>query len=204
MVRQVYKGRVADIGTDLSDAFTAFTTGNTAALTEILSRKGSGTTVDTASPKAVPAPLGPGAVQGSGLVAGAIAAAGISGAALRRGQAAKGYRWAATGPDYYDCSGLMWRSAQDCGFKGARFTTATVRFAKQMIEIPAPGTMGPFVGNVTAATVNDLIVWTAGHMGVITKPGYFYSARSVHSGIGESKIEGFEAGPRKYYRLVTK
>lgn len=190
--RQVYKGRVMNIGQDLSDAFIAFTTGDTAKLTEILARTGEGNTATASTANTAPAltPVDRTAPPGT---------KGVAAAALARGTAAKGYRFAATGPDYYDCSGLVWRSAQDCGFTGPRFTTATIQLSKQMKVLSPPATQGP---GVSAAGINDIVVWPGHHMGIITAPGRFYSARNPKSGIGEAAIEGFRSGPRKYYRLV--
>lgn len=187
--RQVYKGRVMNIGEDLSDAFIAFTTGDTAKLTAVLARTGEGNK-PTAS--AAASSLASTAAQGLGAAVKVAAESGVAGAAIKRGTSAKGYRWAATGPDYYDCSGLVWRACQDNGFTGLRFTTATIQLAKQMQSITA-----------TDAGRNDIVVWPTGHMGVITAPGKFYSARNPKNGIGESAIEGFHSGPRNYYRLTV-
>jgi cell wall-associated NlpC family hydrolase len=197
IVRQVYKGRVMNIGEDLTDAFIALTTGNTSQLTAVLTRTGDANSAPEAT-------LGANAVGGTGAVAAAIAvgqASGIVAAAKKRGSAAKGYRWAATGPDYYDCSGLMWRASQDCGFTGARFTTATIQLSKQFQQVAAPATQGPTVAGREAATIGDIIVWPGHHMGVITGPNKFYSARNPRSGISEAPIEGFRPGNRTYYRL---
>jgi cell wall-associated NlpC family hydrolase len=196
--RQVYKGRIMNIGQDLSDLFIAFTTGNTDQLTAILARTGDGNTatvsdtgVTGVAPDTKPAP----------------GTLGIAASAEKRGKAAKGYRWAATGPDYYDCSGLIWRACQDNGYTGVRFTTSTIQLSKQMVALSPPATNGPFVNPKSgAAGINDIVVWStglSGHMGVITAPGKFYSARNVQDGIGESPIAGFHAGTPKYYRLVV-
>lgn len=186
VIRQVFKGRVMNIGEDLTDTFVAFTTGDTDALAGILARTGDSATADKAEAAAgfgnnTPVPPNP----NSGLVA----------AAQRRGQAAKGYRWTATGPDYYDCSGLMWRACQDIGYKGPRFTTADVRQRKgfTVVAVGVPG---------------DIVLWPAGsggptgHMGVMTGADQFYSARSVRSGIGTSKISTFRKTKPLYVRFT--
>lgn len=189
--RQVYKGRVMNIGQDLSDLFIAFTTGDTAKFTEVLARTGAGNAATTSTATAAElVPVDRTAPPGT---------KGIAAAALQRGKAAKGYRLTGTGPDYYDCSGLMWRAAQDCGFTGIRFTTSTIQLSKQMKEISPPATQGP---GVSAAGINDIVVWPGHHMGVIVSPGRFYSARNPKSGIGEAAIEGFRTGTRKYYRVI--
>lgn len=190
LIRQVFKGRVMNLGEDLSDAFIAFTTGDSGKLSEILARTGDSNTPNTSDADLTPVDRSP-----------SPDTLGVAAAALRRGKAAKGYRFTATGPDYYDCSGLMWRACQDNGFTGVRFTTATIGLAKQLKRISPPATQGP---GLTAAGINDIVVWPGHHMGVITAPGKFYSARNPQSGISEASIEGFRSGPRTYYRLVVK
>lgn len=201
VARQVSRGRVSNLGQDLSDAFFALASGDSDALGEVLSRTGDATT-PTAADLAI-FNLTAGVTQGlteAGVgTAGAIGKAasdlqgriaqGLALNAVVLGSKAKGYRWAATGPDYYDCSGLMWRACQGVGYKGPRFTTATVGAMKGFTKIPA-----------RSANIDDLVVWPTHHMGVITGDGKFYSARSKASGIGESPIAGFRKEAPVYYR----
>lgn len=205
IARQVSKGRVKNIGEDLSDAFIAFASGDTDALGEVVSRKG-----ETAEPTAADLAiykLTAGVTEAMGTSASAIGSgigSGLDGlesklnsslllAAVTLGEKAKGYRWAATGPDYYDCSGLMWRAAQAVGYKGARFTTADISTRKGFTFVTAP-------------TIGDIILWKAGeggitgHMGVVSGAGKFYSARSVKSGIGEASISGYRKAQPRYLR----
>lgn len=198
VIRQVFKGRVLNLGEDLSDTFLALIQGDTDGLTEILARTGDSTTVAVA----------PAATTGMGSPSNKVIPGGnasLANAALARGKAAKGYRWAATGPDYYDCSGLIWRAAQDVGYKGSRFTTATIRGRAGFTEVSSPAMQGP---GITNAAVGDIVVWrtaSRGHMGVITGPDRFYSARSVKNGIGEASISGWNgsgAGTPFYLRFT--
>jgi cell wall-associated NlpC family hydrolase len=188
ITRQVFKGRVMNLGEDLSDAFIALSTGNTTELQQVLARTGDANTPTVSTIVGASGTVEPGT---NDLII----------AAEKRGKAAKGYKWTATGPDYYDCSGLMWRAAQDCGFKGVRFTTSTIQLSKQMIEVAEPGT--PEHAGLATGAVGDIIVWPGHHMGVITGPNKFYSARNPHSGISEAPIEGFRSGRRKCYRLAV-
>ena len=194
VARQVSKGRVMNLPEDLGDAFIAFASGDSDALGGVLARSG-----DSATPTAS-------VVDDSTQVVGTGGtASGLAAAAQLLGSKAKGYRWAATGPSYYDCSGLMWRASQAVGYRGPRFTTASILGQKEFKRISAPGTQGP---GVTAAVVNDLVLWPAGsggvtgHMGVMTGPDKFYSARSVRSGIGEATISGFRKTRPMYVRYV--
>lgn len=185
LIRQVFKGRVTYLGKDLADTFTAVTSGDTDALSEILTRTGDSNIANQATIVGhdSPVPTNPNG--------------GLAAAAIRRGQVAKGYRWAATGPDYYDCSGLMWRACQDMGYKGPRFSTETVRSGKGFTV-------------VDKGTVNDMVLWPAGsggvtgHMGVITGDNKFYSARSVKSGIGYADISTFRKAAPIYVRYGGK
>lgn len=213
IARQVSKGRVMNLGHDLSDAFLALASGDTDALGEVLTRTGPAaqpTSADLAIFNLTAGVTG-GLTTASGSIAGGLGTAygqlkgnlesSLALAAVVLGEKAKGYRWAATGPDYYDCSGLMWRAAQGVGYKGFRFTTSTIGAAPGFHKISAPATQGP---GLIAATVGDLVVWPTHHMGVITGPNRFYSARSVKAGIGESNISGFRSGTPVYYRLTVK
>lgn len=171
----VSRGRVLNLSEDLSDAFLAIVSADTDALGEVLARKGD---TNEASGNII---------LENGMMADKGVKGDISAAAIKRGTAAKGYRWTATGPDYYDCSGLMWRACQDAGaYTGPRFTTRTFALmAKSFARVSNP-------------QPDDIVVWTeavgTGHMGVVTGPNKFYSARSVKSGIGTSNIEGFQIG----------
>lgn len=201
LVRAVMKGRVLNIPEDLSDGFLAFVQGDQKALTEVLAREGDGYT-----PGVVGGVVGEAAGNAATEIGEGLASSALAAATTKLGSRAKGYRWEATGPDYYDCSGLMWRACQAVGFQGSRFTTATVRSLTSSFKvISAPGMQGP---GVTAATVNDIVLWPAGsggitgHMGVITGNDMFYSARSVRSGIGNSRISTFRSAKPIYLRYV--
>jgi cell wall-associated NlpC family hydrolase len=194
-LRQVARGRTLQLGEDLSDAFLALIRGDSAELTSVLARTGTG--------NAPVAAIGDAA--SSGATAAAATPKGLAAAVVARGEKAKGYRWGATGPDYYDCSGLVWRGLQDIGYTGARFSTATIRSRKQFKTISSPAMQGP---GLTNAGTGDIVLWPAGsggvtgHMGVITGPNRFYSARSVRSGIGESSISGFRKTTPVYLRYT--
>lgn len=191
IARQVSKGRVMNIGEDLSDSFLAIISGNTAGLTAVLARTGDSATPNTSldTPTA-------------GTTT-AVGAGGFAAIAIALGTAATGYRFGATGPDYYDCSGLMVATAKKLGYTGGRFTTFTIGTNKAFMKISPPastdaGGSGP--GGNYSAGVNDLVVWPTHHMGVITGPNKFYSARNPTSGIGETTISGFRSDAPVYYR----
>src|ERR1700755_1911252 len=128
LIRQVFKGRVMNLGEDLTDAFTAVVSGDTDKLGEVLTRTGDSNTPNTATLNVV----------GDNSPVPTLATVGIALAAENRGKAAKAYKWAATGPDYYDCSGLMWRACQDLGYTGPRFVTATVAAMKGFTRVASP------------------------------------------------------------------
>jgi len=188
--RQVVAGRVLNISGDLSDAFLAITRGDYKGLAEVFSRTGDANVADMGIPNATTPIAGLVTSGAQGVVRSTLAKA-----AVDLGSKAKGYRFTATGPDYYDCSGLMWRAAQHAGFSGPRFTTENVLSAKGFARIGS----GQGVG--------DIVLWPAGsgglsgHMGVITGADEFYSARSVRSGIGYSKISTFRKTQPVYVRF---
>lgn len=197
-VRAAVKGQLFDasgqlqIGDYLRNLATAITTGNyddASALTN--SPGGTSILAPTAAPEAaVTSPLATDeattAVGDSDLLA----------AMTRRGRAARGYRWSATGPDWYDCSGLMWRAVQDVRpdlRRLPRFTTYT------MLVTP----WGKHFDRVASPMVGDVVLWRT-HVGVVSGKDKFYSARNPSSGIGESSISGFNTGhgnSHAYYRL---
>jgi cell wall-associated NlpC family hydrolase len=217
ILRQVSKGRMQFLGEDLSDAFLAITRGDQAALTEVFSREGESdepmfaglgdalgnAVVDVAGASGVTAQEISKAIGGQvkGLEARADKSLVIASVIL--GQKAKGYRWAATGPDYYDCSGLMFKAAQMIGYKGKRFTTYSIGTNKAFKEVQAPNVQGPGTSGSAGAGIDDIVCWPTHHMGVVSGPDQFYSARSVKSGIGVSKISSWRNGSKpKYYRFV--
>lgn len=185
IARQVSVGRVKDLNGDLSDAFLALTRGDTAGLTAVFARKGDATQAVAGTD---PSDLGPGTIQAAGK-------GGLATVAVGLGSTAKGYRWAATGPDYYDCSGLMWRACQRVGYKGSRFTTESVLNQKGMVR-------------TLDNSVNNMVLWPAGsggitgHMGVITGSDQFYSARSVKTGIAYGKISTFRKTNPIYIHFI--
>jgi len=184
IIRQVAKGRVLNTMEDLSDAFLAIVSGDSQGLTGVVTRTG-----DYNQPSQ--AVINEGAAPAQG-----IANAKLLDAAVALGNSAKGYRWAATGPNYYDCSGLVYRAAQRVGYTGRRFTTADVDDVKSFQPVDKPSN-------------GDVVVWlagqggTTGHMGVVSGSDMFYSARSVRSGIGYSKISTFRKARPHYLRLAT-
>lgn len=169
LIRQVAVGRALHLAEDTRDAVTAITRGDFDSLDDIGKRRG-----DDGKGTA-PAPSGtPEASEASS------SGASVLEAARRRGSAAKGYVWGATGPDYYDCSGLVWRAVRDTGvYSGPRFTTAT-----------APFVFPKFAHKVSTPAVGDIALWTGRHMGIVSAPGKIYGAQSVKTGIRERAIDG--------------
>jgi hypothetical protein len=198
LVRQVSRGRVMNLGKDLSDTFIAIASGDSDALGEILARTG-----DSSSPTQASLTIAVGPAPSANI----RPARGLLAAAVRRGTAAKGYRWASAGPDYYDCSGLIYRACTDLGYTGPRFSTASVRSVKGMKVISSAATQGPGLA-WGPAQPNDIVLWPAGsggatgHMGVVSGPDQFYSARSTKSGIGYAKISTWRNTKPIYLRYT--
>lgn len=214
LIRQVSKGRVMNIGEDLSDMFIAIASGDTNRFSEILSRTGEASTATQAIDV-----LAKGTAQLVGGTAQGMTDAIASGTdqfknhlgevqweinhnialwAIKLGTEATGYRFGATGPKFYDCSGLMWRACQKVGYKGPRFVTATVSHMPGFVRLADPA------AGVSQATTGDLVVWPGKHMGVITTPGKFYSALNPKAGILEREIKGFRKENPDYLRFVVK
>jgi NlpC/P60 family len=165
LVRQVMVGRVKDIPTDARELALALVGGDTAAVRDVLTRRGE----NVATPE-----------SGVGRAAG-VATSELGKECQRLGTAAQGYVLGSTGPDYYDCSGLIWRAMKNLGiYQGSRFTTSTwnsVAGAQgwQRLDSPVEGCV---------------IVWPTRHMGVSLGGDKMYSARSSSKGIGVSTVSG--------------
>jgi cell wall-associated NlpC family hydrolase len=194
IIRSVAKGRALNLPQDLSDAFQALIQGNYDDLSATLGRTG-----DTSSYQLVGATVADAAISLGGTLDPTQIASNTNLAywAYKLGGAAKGYRWAAAGPAYYDCSGLMYRAAQKVGYTGPRFWTGSVAMMPGMTRLASPGTG---VSNVTAG---DLVVWPSHHMGVVVGQNKFYSALNPRDGIGERPIQGFRQGETPIYLRFT-
>lgn len=114
-------------------------------------------------------------------------------AAIRRGTHARGYRLGATGPNFYDCSGLVWRALQDSrSFKLPRFTTHVMMlppWSHSWQQVPSP-------------QVGDIVLWRGHHTGIVSGKDSFYSARNPRSGIGYSSISGWKGQGAPVYLRV--
>ena len=101
-------------------------------------------------------------------------------ATVKRGSG-RTYVLGATGPNSYDCSGLVWQAMRDVGvYDGPRFTTHTWHAVAR--QIGAVKVAEPAVGD---------IAWWKGHMGVVDNPTArtYFSARSPKYGINSSSID---------------
>lgn len=187
ILRGVTKGRVLELPGDLRDMLIAALSGDVNGVKEVAARTGEGV---TAVP--VAAATEPSGGTNLGLVGSGNGPALV--AEMKRLGNGKPYVWGATGPNSYDCSGLVWRAMKNLGiYTGARFTTFTfAAAAKRVVTVvndPKPG---------------DIVVFYrgpgSGHMGIVSAPGKLYSAASTKLGIGEYPISGF-SGTKVYYRL---
>ena len=112
------------------------------------------------------------------------------------GDTASGYKYGTSGPTTYDCSGLVWRAARNIGaYQGARFNT-------QSFVILGRKSWRQVTGE---PQVGDVVLWryyTPPHMGIVSGPNQFYSARSRSSGIGEGSITG-HGGTPEFFRFIS-
>jgi cell wall-associated NlpC family hydrolase len=169
LMRGVVNGRGFDSFTDLSDAFIATIEGDSETLKSVWNRKGSNNSADEV---AVPPPSTFGGTttgQGGGVP--------LVNEMKRIGLGKSYSQKQRTGPDSFDCSGLVWKAGTDLGIwpnKTPVFTTAsfkvlaTTKFALTKVPQVAAGD----------------IVWWPGHMGVATDNRNFFSALSAHRAAG--------------------
>lgn len=188
LFRQVAVGRVKETPTDLRDIVTAALNGDGAGISSVMAQRG--TNVDAA-------PVTdsvPGSTGSSGAVS-ASTHSDLANKVMELGNAAKGYRFGAVGPTYYDCSGLIWQAAKALGlYKGARFTTST-------FDHIAPS----WCTKVDTPDTGDIILWPKHHMGISLGGDSMYSARSPSKGIGKSTVSGDSGyfGRKPEYWRVT-
>lgn len=188
LARGVTKGRtVTDFPKDIGDMFVAAVTGNSGAVSEVLARTG-----DSNTPTQVQVADGPtGSVPNN--TPGGLANLGavVLQEAKKIGkEAGNKYVWGSTGPNGYDCSGLVWRAMKNTGvYTGPRFVTTT--FAV-MCRKAATKTSTPQVG--------DIVVWS-GHMGIVDGPGTMFSALNKKYGIVHSPLGWGGSSAPTYYSL---
>lgn len=113
------------------------------------------------------------------IAAGNASAAGV--VAHARSQIGKPYKWAAVGPDAFDCSGLVYYCLKQSGFPDVpRFTTATFgTWAK------ANGFSR--VGNPSQFAAGDIVV-KVGHMGIMSGPGTMINAPHTGATVREQAL----------------
>lgn len=180
LVRGMTKGRsITQLPGDLGEMFNALIGGDQAGLAGALGRTGDSQT---------PTVTGPTVTGAQAVAAGPGGGVSLLGEMKRLG-AGKPYVWGGTGPDGYDCSGIMWRGMRNLAmYSGPRFTTLTflVALRSSLTKVYAP-----MVGDV---------VWWPTHMGVCDGPDSFYSALSTNGGIKSVPISAMPKGAI-YYRL---
>lgn len=103
--------------------------------------------------------------------------------ARRIGSASGVYVLGKTGPEAYDCSGLVWRALKNLGlYNGPRFTTATIASVHRQFSVEVTG---------ETPQPGDIVLWVGrGHMGIAESATRQYAAKSPESGIGSQGIPG--------------
>lgn len=183
----VRRGRADDLPEDVQDIFVALLTLDGAKLRTVSQRRGEGLTASKVTTSA-PGPYAAGAGGSSGT--------GLLSEARRIGEAASGYKYGTSGPSTYDCSGLVWRAARNIGaYDGPRFNTQSFPIVGKRAWRQVTGE--PQVG--------DVVLWRyylPPHMGIVSGPNQYYSARSQKSGIAEGSITG-HGGTPEFFRLIS-
>lgn len=187
MYRAGLRGRaLPDIPGDIADGTKALVKGDWQGLNEVYQRAGTLSFSDDAAGDSGGKILGSDRLKGH--------------AVLKKmyslGEAAKGYRFGASGPDYYDCSGLVYRALKDLGYySGPRFSTASFRL-----------NAAPLLEQIDTPTVGAIALWRrafGGHIGVMVDSTNVYSALSVKAGIGVVPVDSLTNiyGKPEYFRI---
>lgn len=176
LIQRIAAGRAKDIPTDSRDFFTAFLNADSEGIGEVLQRRGENVSAASDFGEVATGGLTTGAAETSL----ALSNSEFANEVVKLGQNATAYRWGATGPDYYDCSGLIWRAARNVGaYTGGRFTTSTFHAASD-----------GWAERVSSPNTGDIVLWPGKHIGIYVGSDKMYSARSVAKGIGYSTISG--------------
>jgi hypothetical protein len=127
----------------------------------------------------LPTPITPGATGpegGSGFSGGV----GLLAEVKRLGNGKSYSQLRRTGPDSFDCSGLVWRAGCNIGRwgPGTKWFPQPFNTASFIIHTKEIGLVRR--GNAILPVAGD-IIWWVGHMGVVESPTRFYSARSSRS-----------------------
>lgn len=186
LARQVLVGRAAETVEDFKDFTLGFLNGDMGMVKDAFGRRGGGAAGVVGSPSYPDYQSG-----GSGSAIGVA----VMQKAIQLGEKAQGYVWGAVGPNFYDCSGLIWRAMKDTGvYTGYRFTSAT------FTEVMATQTE-----RVVSPAAGDVVIWPGKHMGIATGPDSYYSARSPKKGIGGASISGDAGyfGTQPYFYRIT-
>lgn len=194
IARAVAHGRATHLLEDMSDAFSAIIQGRYDDLSAALGRSGDSASVAVGESVAFALTSDAGVRLSQ---AQKSANTNLAYWAYKLGETARGYRFGGTGPDYYDCSGLMYRAAQKVGYKGPRFWTGSVQYMPGFTKLASTG-MG-----ISQVTSGDLVVWPGHHMGVVVGQNRFYSALNPRAGIAERPIDGFRKGEYPIYLRFT-
>lgn len=113
---------------------------------------------------------------------------GLLGAVQKYG-AGKPYVWGATGPDSFDCSGLVQYALAKAFHKSFPHYSGSQYNASYAVSDPQPG---------------DLVFFGPGgsnHVGVYAGGGNYYSAQSPAAGIGMGKVAAVNEGDVSYRRI---
>jgi cell wall-associated NlpC family hydrolase len=179
LIRQVVVGRVKETPSDLKELSLALLSGDTARFQGILSARGENVSLPDSGVVAAE----------SGSEASVTPTDSLLQKVILLGNASSGYSFGATGPKYYDCSGIIWQAMKQLDiYKGGRFTTST-------FDDIAP----KFAVQVTSPSVGDIVLWKGKHMGIISGADSYYSARSKEKGIGYGSL----SADRDYFAGIT-
>jgi hypothetical protein len=194
IMRQAIKGRPiqdipGDIGDILRGAATSLQSPSAGAdiIKEVMSRHGASLTYGAATDSA-------GNIAGNTPTSIAVLSTMKSLAAAANYK----YVWGASGPNGYDCSGLVWAAMKKTGYTGLRFTTYT--FVMQL---------GSKVTKSTTPSAGDIVLWPS-HMGCMESATTMFSALNPNEGIKSSplsygpKNEGNPTFWRLYAGAVTR
>lgn len=189
LMRQIVAGRVPETMSDLRELANDAIVGDFDGVWETLTSTGTPETSVAITTTSDSAGSDTDSDGGSGTGSATASGNGLLSTAKELGSGAR-YVMGATGPNSYDCSGLVWKALQaENVYKGSRFTTATFNNV-------AP----KFADKVSSPQVGDIANDASGrHMGIVSGKDMFYSAMNPTAGIGSAKISTFKVAGNQHF-----
>ena len=178
-IRGMTKGRtIADLPKDIGDLFVGVLSGDKAQVSAALGRTGTPATTATTNDATATATAPISQSQGiNGLQGATTSTKALGAVTFARAQIGKPYVWGATGPNGFDCSGLVVAAYKSQGMSLTRTTYTQVLQGKAVAQ--------------KDLQIGDLVFPDAGHVQLYSGNGMIVEAPHTGANVREVKMWGF-------------